>query len=95
MTLSQVLVFLLVAQRDLKGHPITFTEIKESLGANLSRSLHTTYKILLEPTARRPNGLGWLKSTENTDDLRQKFLTVTKKGLEVIAAVNSALDGGK
>lgn len=81
LTVPQLLFFLTVAEADLAGKVITFTDIKEGLGDTIGRSLHTTYKTLLEPRGRsNENGIGWLASEANPNDLRQKFLSLTPLG---------------
>lgn len=91
MTLSQGIFFVLTATADLAGKDPTFSDIKEAVGETVNRSLHTTYRILLEPSRVYPNALGWLRQEENPMDARQKFLRLTPKGRAVMVGVLRAL----
>lgn len=98
MTLAQGVFFLRAAVADLAGSPATFTAIRSATGDAVSRSLHTTYKVLLDGSKRkdRPNqsrGLGWLTRVTNPADEREKFLTLTPKGREVLREVLTASAG--
>jgi len=91
MTVSQLLFFCAVAEADLMGQDVTFTNIKDRLGSSISRSLHSTYKTLLEPRGRtNENGVGWLSAEPNPHDLREKFLRMTIKGREIAASIQAA-----
>lgn len=95
MTMSQGVFFLLAAASDLAGKPATFTSIKEAAGPQINRSLHTTYKVLLDGSRRpensRQQGLNWLRREENPADNREKLLRLTSKGRDVIREVLAAL----
>jgi len=97
MTLAQTTFFLLAGIADISGRPTTFTAIKEASGDTINRSLHSTYKVLLEGPNRkdRPNprqkGLNWLKRESNPQDEREKFLRLTPEGRAVLVEVIKAL----
>jgi hypothetical protein len=91
MTLSQGIFFMLTATADLAGKDPTFSDIKEAVGDTVNRSLHTTYRILMEPSRVYPNALGWLKAEPNPMDAREKFLRLTPKGRAVMVGVLRAL----
>jgi hypothetical protein len=91
MTLSQGIFFMLTATADLAGKDPTFSDIKEAVGETVNRSLHTTYRILMEPSRVYPNGLGWLRAEPNPMDAREKFLRLTPKGRAVMLGVLRAL----
>ncbi len=91
MTLSQAIFFVLAGSADLAGKQPTYTDIKEEVGDQLNRSLHTTYRILLEPSRAFPKGLGWLTSELNPKDNRVKFLRLTPKGRGVMAELAAAM----
>jgi len=91
MTLAQVLFFVITASADMAGKDPTFSEIRDTLGDEINRSLHTTYRVLLEPSRAYPNGLGWLRQEPDPVDTRQKFLRVTPKGRRVLAEVLKAM----
>jgi hypothetical protein len=75
------------------GRKPTYSDIKEAVGDQINRSLHTTYRILLEPSRVYPNGLGWLKQVPNPMDNRVKFLVMTPKGRKVMEEIMAALEG--
>lgn len=95
MTMSQAIFFVLTATADLAGRNPTFSDIRDAVGDTVNRSLHTTYRVLLEPNRNYPKGLGWLRQEENPMDARQKFLRLTPKGRTVMTAVLRALETGK
>jgi hypothetical protein len=93
MTMSQAIFFVLTATSELAGKQPTYSDIKEAVGDQINRSLHTTYRILLEPSRVYPNGLGWLKQVPNPMDNRVKFLVMTPKGRKVMEEIMAALEG--
>lgn len=96
MTLSQSAFFLMAAMADATGRKSTYTEIKEAVGPALHRSLHTTYRVLLDEgrnTAKgREPGLGWLRRETDPSDNRRKYLRLTAKGRRVLDQLGLALD---
>ena len=92
MTLSQAIFFVQAAADELKGEQPTYSSVREKLGDTINRSLHTTYRVLLGKSRLYPKGLGWLKAEVNPDDNREKFLLLTPKGREVLAAVRAHLN---
>lgn len=91
MTMSQAIFFLVAASADLAGKRPTYSEVREALGDDINRTLHTTYRIVLEPSRVYPKGLGWMTRETNPADNREKFLRLTKKGREVMKEVLRAL----
>lgn len=87
-TLAQVTFFLLAGQADLAGNAKTFTEIKEAAGDNLSRSMHTTYKVFIAGGRQRDRenggGLDWLYPEVDMRDNRKKYLHLTDEGRRVM-----------
>lgn len=92
MTLSQAIFFMVAATADLNGGEVTFSSVKEAIGKDLSKSLHTTYKIFLEPGRQFPKALHWLQSETNPNDNRVKFLKLTDKGRAVLKQVGFAME---
>ena len=84
MTAAQLLFFVLAAEADLRGVPTTFTAIREGASEAVNRSMHSTYRQLLEPSRTFPKALGWLRREENPLDNREKFLRLTTKGRAVV-----------
>jgi hypothetical protein len=60
MTLSQLTFFLFAAIADMSKRPATFSGIQDAVGPRIQRSMHTTYKVLLDGSRRsdRPNTPG-------------------------------------
>lgn len=87
LSLSQAAFFFVAAKGAASGVPLTLSQIMDGTGSDArSRSVKNTYKVFLEPTARNPNGLGWLTRKVNVDDEREKFLVLTRKGESVVGA---------
>lgn len=87
LTINQAIFFLSVAASDLKGAPMTLTEIMERGEGVLTKSLKTTYKVLLPPTRGYSSiALGWIDREPDPDDERKKYLRLTAKGRKVIEA---------
>ena len=96
-TLPQVAFFLLAALADMTGRAATFTEIRETVGPAIGRSLHTTYQVFLDrerhrsDTAKVTAGMGWLEREADPKDNRKKYLKLTAKGREVVRELAAAL----
>ncbi len=84
MTASQVIFFVAAASADLKGHAPTYSQIKDYIGEGVARSLHSTYRVLLEKCPAYPNGLGLLCQERNPADHREYFLRLTPKGRKLM-----------
>jgi hypothetical protein len=93
LTMSQAIFFLLTGTADVAGKDPTYSNIKEAVGDKINKSLHTTYRIFLEPSRVYPNGLGWLTQEPDPNDNRVKFLRLTKKGRAVMREVLEGLSG--
>ena len=91
MTMSQMAFFLFAAMADLRGTPQTFSEIRDAAGPQIRKSLHTTYKILLDGSRRSDRadtpGVGWLRREEDPSDNRRKFLRLTDRGRDIVRAI--------
>lgn len=88
MSLSQVAFFLHAALADLAGKPTTYSDIKDALGDSINKSLHSTYKVLLDEGRRRGTtrdpGMGWLTREIDPMDNRKKYLRLTSGGERVL-----------
>lgn len=93
MTVSQLIFFVSAAASDLQGGMPTYTDIKQEVGPTLNKSLHTTYKLFLEPNKQFPGGLGWLAAEVDPRDNRQRILRLTAKGREAVMAAGLELKG--
>lgn len=98
LTMAQSAFFLTAALADRAGRATTFTELKEVLGPEVNRSLHTTYKIFLSEgrlrEGERIHGLGWLEAEVDPRDNRRKFLRLTRSGQRVVDEIAAALTMG-
>ncbi len=92
MALSQAIFFLTAAAEDLAGKRPTYTDVRALLGDEINRTLHTTYRIVLEPSRVYPKGLGWMTRVQNPNDNREWFLKLTPKGKSVVNRVVEALE---
>lgn len=96
MSLSQAVFFLFAGLADLAGRPATFTDLKEAVGSSINKSLHTTYKVLLDESRRRGTsrdpGLGWLTREVDREDNRKKYLRLTNRGRQVLKELGIAID---
>lgn len=99
MTLSQLTFFLFAAMADIRGTPATFSDIRDAAGPRVRKSMHTTYKILLDGNRRSDRvdtpGVDWLRREEDPLDNRRKFLRLTPKGRNVVQAIVNASSGGQ
>jgi hypothetical protein len=92
LTTSQAAFFLLAAAAHLRGHPATLARLGEAVSEPGFRpSVKNTYRQLLEPSHAFPNGLSWLKSETSPTNLREKVLTLTPTGRNVIQGALLAL----
>lgn len=94
MSLGQLAFFLYAGMGDLADHPLTFTEIKQIAGERINKSLHTTYKVLLDGSRRSDRadtpGVGWLYTETDSTDNRRKLLRLTRKGAEIMAMIDES-----
>ena len=90
-SLSQVIFFLQAAADDLRGKRPTYTEVRDTLGEKVNRTLHATYRVLCERSRVYPKALGWLARQTNPRDNRENFLQLTPKGRDILRAVREHL----
>ena len=91
MTTSRVIFFVTAAASILSGKRPTYTEIRESIGDEVNRSLNTTYRVLFEPSRVYPKALQWLKRETNPHDNREQLFELTAQGRKVMQKVAEAL----
>lgn len=96
LTLTQGAFFLLAGLADRTGRPATFSELRDTVGETVGRSLHTTYKVFLSEGRNRDGerqaGLGWLRAETDPADNRRRFLRLTQTGQRIMDAVFLALN---
>ena len=89
-SLRQVYAFALIVEANSLGKSIIVSDLKEIAGADktgepiFGQSIGRSYQLLMEPTKRDPDGLGWIKLETDEDDQRRKIVRLTQKG-EAIA----------
>lgn len=89
-SLRQVYAFMLIVEANSLGKSIIISDLKEIAGADNSgepifgQSIGRSYQLLMEPTKRDPDGLGWIKLETDEDDQRRKIVRLTPTG-EAIA----------
>lgn len=95
LSMAQACFFMVAGLADRAGTATTYTDLKETLGPQVGRSLNTTYKIFLKEGRKRGGerieGLGWLVGELDPTDNRRKFLKLTRAGHRVIDEVAAAL----
>ena len=95
LTINQATFLFMAATADLRGAPLTLSEIMALGQGTLTQSLKTTYKVLLEPTPSYRAGLGWIMREPDPNDERKKYLRLTKKGRHVIKEVLNTIEAQK
>jgi len=89
-SLRQVYAFALIVEANSLGRSVIVSDLKEIAGADktgepiFGQSIGRSYQLLMEPTKRDLDGLGWIKLETDEDDQRRKIVRLTDKG-EAIA----------
>lgn len=91
MTLSQAIFFVTAAAAIIAGKQPTYSDIQEAIGDEVNRSLHTTYRVFLEPSRVYPRALNWISRETNPADNRQKIFSLTPRGRAVVEEMLRAL----
>ena len=93
LTLGQLVFFLYAGMADLAGRPATFSEVRDAAGSRINKSMHSTYKVLLDGSRRSDRkdtpGVGWLYTETDTTDNRRKLLRLTPKGVSILEAITT------
>lgn len=91
-TITQGAFFMLAARADAAGKPATRSSLIAAYQEQFRGSIRNSYRQLLEPCRRYPDALGWLTTTANPIDDRERLLRLTKRGAVVAARALLALD---
>lgn len=89
-SVRQIYAFALIVEANSLGKSIIVSDLKEIAGDDetgepiFGQSIGRSYQLLMEPTKRDPDGLGWIKLETDEDDNRRKIVRLTEKG-EAIA----------
>ena len=99
-TVGQTSTFLAAAVHDMTGNPATLTDLKDTLGPRMGRSIHTTYQLFLDRDIVRGDrpvvkGLGWLTQEGDRKDYRKKYLRLTPRGRSVVQMILEEFDGNQ
>ena len=92
LSVAQLAIFALAALGDRKGQPVTFSQLRETLGGSPGGAVHTTYSIFFEEH-KGERHLGWLRQERCYEDQRVKWLRLTPKGGAVLDAMLDHLSG--
>ena len=91
-SLPQAIFLLEVAAGTMRGQDRTYSDIKASFGDLFSAGLNSSYTTLLVPDGKSSErGLGFVARTSNPNDLREKILTLTPEGHDVVAKMIEAI----
>lgn len=88
LTLRQAIFFTVVALHRSLGETVTVSGLRSRYG--LGRSITKSKAMLMEPTARSPDALGWLRQEADPQDRRQQCLHLTPRGWAVAATLDEA-----
>lgn len=92
-SVPQLLFFLKAARLEAQNQNPTLTTVSKSFGDEYSRGLHSSYRVLLEADHKRhSNGLGFLETRSNPDDIRQKVFALTPQGRAALVAMLEKLE---
>lgn len=86
LTARQLLFFLAVARKDLRHSRVTLSQIKGEF-EGIGRSIEKSKDMLLEPSRAYPKAVGWLTQEHDPEDRRVRYLRLTPRGLDVLAAI--------
>lgn len=86
LSVAQLTIFALAALGDRMGHPMSLTQLRETLEGTPGGAVHTTYDIFFDER-RGQRRLGWLRQERCGLDYRVKWLRLTSKGDDILDAV--------
>ncbi len=96
-SLRQVYAFALIVEANALGKSIIISDLKEIAGADdtgepiFGQSIGRSYQLLMEPTKRDPDGLGWIKLETDEDDQRRKIVRLTAEGERIAGHISRTL----
>lgn len=99
-SLRQVYAFALIVEANSLGKAIIVSDLKDIAGADkagepiFGQSIGRSYQLLMEPTKRDPDGLGWIKLETDEDDQRRKIVRLTPKGETIADHIRRTLTSG-
>lgn len=99
-SLRQAYAFALIAEANALGKSIIISDLKEIAGADstgepiFGQSIGRSYQLLMEPTKRDPDGLGWISLETDEDDQRRKIVRLTPQGEAIANQIVRTLRSG-
>lgn len=103
-TIRQALFIAAVAHAHAMGRSVTLTDIVQNLGDSnerdevtgevlpmLGKAIERSALVFRAPSRHYPDALSWIEQVADPDDLRKKYLRLTKKGERELAEVIRAL----
>ncbi len=96
-SLRQFYAFALIVEANSLGKSIIISDLKEIAGDDdtgepiFGQSIGRSYQLLMEPTKRDPDGLGWIKLETDEDDQRRKIVRLTAEGERIASHISRTL----
>jgi hypothetical protein len=87
-SVRQVYALALAITHLLGGKAVTVTDVINAGGEFpdgrrvLGQSMEKTFGIFKQPTSKYPDALGWLDATQDPDDRRKHYLSLTPAGID-------------
>ncbi len=94
LNVNQLAFFLEAAVADIRGAPMTLSDIMKNNDGVLNRSLLNTYRVLLTGSGKdyKEIGLDWLRKEPHPDDERKNLLRLTDTGELVLRRALALLE---
>jgi len=89
----QALAFVLCAQADVMGRPLTLSALREQTDGVIGQSIEKTIQVFFRPSRSYPDALGWLDQELDPNDRRFKYLRLTPAGLAMAEKLVGELRG--
>lgn len=103
-TIRQALFIAAVAHAHAMGRSVTLTDIIQTLGDSnerdevtgevlpmLGKAIERSALVFRAPSRHYPDALSWIEQVADPDDLRKKYLRLTKRGERELADVINSL----
>ncbi|WP_292046111.1 MULTISPECIES: hypothetical protein [unclassified Brevundimonas] len=100
-SMRQIYAFTLVLEALSNGREIIVSDLKELAGDDekgepiFGQSIGRSYQLLMEPTKRDPDGLGWIRLETDENDQRRKLVRLTEEGVKIARIIKGYMSGAK
>lgn len=100
-SMRQVYAFSLILESLANGREIIVADLKELAGDDdngepiFGQSIGRSYQLLMEPTKRDPDSLGWIALETDENDNRRKLVRLTEKGEAMARNIRGYMSGVK